>query len=126
MHQHFDHCTGLVAVNNSQVYIRCSSLLCCSPNLVLRSHLLPQVMSGLLELHLLWPSACTDDNCCPTRYSSQAYMSCVHCKRAGSKKLFKMMLGADSEFVNKFFQARKYWDINIGQWVAQGKLPLSL
>ena len=31
-----------------------------------------------------------------------------------------MMLGADSEFVNKFFQARKYWDINVGQWVAQG------
>lgn len=31
-----------------------------------------------------------------------------------------MMLGTDSEFVNKFFQARKYWDINVGQWVASG------
>jgi hypothetical protein len=31
-----------------------------------------------------------------------------------------MMLGTDSEFVNKFFQARKYWDINIGQWTAVG------
>ena len=39
---------------------------------------------------------------------------------AGTKKLFKMMLGTDSEFVNKFFQARKYWDINIGQWTAVG------
>lgn len=37
-----------------------------------------------------------------------------------TKKLFKMMLGTDSEFVNKFFQARKYWDINIGQWTAVG------
>ena len=36
------------------------------------------------------------------------------------------MLGADSEFVNKFFQARKYWDINIGQWVAQGKTSCPL
>lgn len=39
---------------------------------------------------------------------------------ASTKKLFKMMLGTDSEFVNKFFQARKYWDINIGQWTAVG------
>ena len=39
---------------------------------------------------------------------------------AGTKKLFKLMLGTDSEFVNKFFQARKYWDINVGQWVASG------
>ncbi|KAL0034721.1 hypothetical protein WJX77_003856 [Trebouxia sp. C0004] len=37
-----------------------------------------------------------------------------------TKKLFKMMLGTDSEFVNKFFQARKYWDINMGQWTAVG------
>ena len=42
------------------------------------------------------------------------------CTHAGTKKLFKMMLGTDSEFVNKFFQARKYWDINIGQWTATG------
>lgn len=41
---------------------------------------------------------------------------------AGTKKLFKMMLGTDSEFVNKFFQARKYWDISIGQWTATGEL----
>jgi len=41
---------------------------------------------------------------------------------AGTKKLFKMMLGTDSEFVNKFFQARKYWDINVGQWTAVGMI----
>lgn len=43
---------------------------------------------------------------------------------AGTKKLFKMMLGTDSEFVNKFFQARKYWDINIGQWTAVGTVSI--
>lgn len=32
-----------------------------------------------------------------------------------------MMLGTDSEFVNKFFSARKYWDINVGQWTASGQ-----
>ena len=31
-----------------------------------------------------------------------------------------MMLGTDSEFVNKFFAARKYWDISVGQWTASG------
>lgn len=40
---------------------------------------------------------------------------------AGTRKLFKMMLGTDSEFVNKFFAARKYWDINVGQWIASGQ-----
>lgn len=45
---------------------------------------------------------------------------------AGTKKLFKMMLGTDSEFVNKFFQARKYWDINVGQWTAVGTLSTPL
>lgn len=42
------------------------------------------------------------------------------CIAAGTRKLFKMMLGTDSEFVNKFFAARKYWDINVGQWTASG------
>ncbi|KAL3148036.1 hypothetical protein ABBQ38_014326 [Trebouxia sp. C0009 RCD-2024] len=37
-----------------------------------------------------------------------------------TRKLFKMMLGTDSEFVNKFYAARKYWDINVGQWTASG------
>lgn len=40
---------------------------------------------------------------------------------AGTRKLFKMMLGTDSEFVNKFYAARKYWDINVGQWTASGQ-----
>ena len=31
------------------------------------------------------------------------------------------MLGTDSEFVNKFYAARKYWDINVGQWTASGQ-----
>ena len=34
-----------------------------------------------------------------------------------------MMLGTDSEFVTKFFAARKYWDINVGQWTASGGAP---
>lgn len=46
------------------------------------------------------------------------------CTAAGTRKLFKMMLGTDSEFVNKFFAARKYWDINVGQWTASGGAPL--
>lgn len=36
------------------------------------------------------------------------------------------MLGTDSELVNKFYQARKYWDINIGQWTAQGEKPFTM
>lgn len=47
------------------------------------------------------------------------------CTAAGTRKLFKMMLGTDSEFVNKFFAARKYWDINVGQWTASGGVPAS-
>ena len=41
---------------------------------------------------------------------------------AGTKGLWKLMLGTESEFVNKFFKARGYWDINIGQWTAKGAL----
>ena len=36
-----------------------------------------------------------------------------------------MMLGTDSDFVNKFFAARKYWDINVGQWTASGGAAVS-
>ena len=36
------------------------------------------------------------------------------------------MLGTESEFVSDFFKARKYWDINIGQWTAKGEPGFSL
>lgn len=38
----------------------------------------------------------------------------------GTNKLYDVMLGTDSEFVNKFFQARKCFDIHMGQWTVAG------
>ncbi|KAK9786505.1 hypothetical protein WJX73_006546 [Symbiochloris irregularis] len=36
-----------------------------------------------------------------------------------TKALWKLLLGADSEFTSKFYQTRKYWDVNVGQWTAK-------
>lgn len=39
---------------------------------------------------------------------------------AGTRQLWKLMLGTESEVTSDFYKVRKYWDINVGQWTAKG------
>ncbi|MCJ1425726.1 hypothetical protein MMC29_003626 [Sticta canariensis] len=46
-------------------------------------------------------------------------------EQVGTRQLWKLMLGTDSEVTSDFYKVRKYWDINIGQWTAKDVGPES-